>query len=430
MREPIDAVGVGLLGFGTVGAEVYRLLRDHGDLVQQRVGIPITVQKVAVADRRKPRAQPIPPHLLATDAWEVVTDPTVHVVVEVMGGVEGARLFVLRALDLGKPVVTANKQLLSHFGGDLLARARASNADLFFEGTVGSCIPLIKTLRESLAADRIRGVEGILNGTTNYILTRMSEEAWTFEQALAAARARGFAEADPTEDIEGHDAAAKLAILASLAFDCQITADRVYREGIGSITPREIAYARELGYAVKLLALGEDRDGAIDVRVHPALLPLAHPLAAISDERNAVLVKGEAAGSVVFSGPGAGGPPTAVAVVSDIIDAARNLRRCGGARILLPSFASRPIHPISDLTIPYFFAMQVTDRPGVFAKVAAVFGEESVSIASIVQKSRGAVADVVLLTHEAQEAAVRRVTNRLRTMEVVGGVDSVIRVVE
>jgi len=247
---------------------------------------------------------------------------------------------------------------------------------------------------------------------------------------VAAARARGFAEADPTEDIEGHDAAAKLAILASLAFDCQITADRVYREGIGSITPREIAYARELGYAVKLLALGEDRDGAIDVRVHPALLPLAHPLAAISDERNAVLVKGEAAGSVVFSGPGAGGPPTAVAVVSDIIDAARNLRRGGGGRILLPSFASRPIHPISDLTIPYFFAMQVTDRPGVFAKVAAVFGEESVSISSIVQKSRGAIADVVLLTHEAQEAAVRRVTNRLRTMEVVGGVDSVIRVVE
>ena len=430
MREPIDAVGVGLLGFGTVGAEVYRLLRDHGDLVRHRAAIPITIQKVAVADRRRARPQPIPPHLLAADAWEVVTDPTVHVVVEVMGGIEGARLYVLRALELGKAVVTANKQLLSHYGEDLRARARASNADLFFEGAVGAAIPLVKVLRESLAADRIRGVEGILNGTTNYVLTRMSQEGWTFERALAAARERGFAEADPSEDVEGHDAAAKLAILASLAFDCQITAAQVYREGIGSITPREIAYARELGYAVKLLAIGEDRDGAIDVRVHPALLPLAHPLAAISDERNAVLVKGDAAGSIVFSGAGAGGSPTAVAVVGDIIDAARNLRRGGGARIVSPGFASRPVHPVSDLTIPYFFAMQVTDRPGVFAKVAAVFGEEAVSIASIVQKSRGAVADVVLLTHEAQEAAVRRVTNRLRTMEVVGGVDSVIRVVE
>ncbi len=423
-------VGVGLLGFGTVGSEVFRLLNDHRDLVLARTGVPIVVERVAVADPRRSRPRPLPSGLVTADAWEVVRDQAVDVVVEVIGGIERTRPFILRALELGKPVVTANKQLLSTNLAELLTHAQAHGVDLFFEAAVGTCIPLIKSLRESLAADRIRKVEGILNGTTNYILTRMSAEGWSFEQALAAAQGQGFAEADPAEDVEGDDAAAKLAILASLAFHRQITAAQVYREGIGAITPREIAYARDLGYTVKLLAVAADRDGVIDARVHPALLLFTHPLAAIPDERNAILVQGEAAGSVVFSGPGAGGPPTAVAVVSDIIDAARTLRQGGHARMVSHGFAGAKIFPIDDLTIPYFFAMQVTDRPGVFAKVAAVFGEEAVSIASIVQKSRGAVADVVLLTHEAREAAVRRVTDRLRAMDVVGGVDSVIRVVD
>lgn len=430
MRGTEDTVRVGLLGFGTVGSEVYRLLQDHGDLILRRAGFRLAVTKVAVAHPDKTRSLAIPRHLLAPDVWTVIADETVDVVVEVMGGIEPARRCVLRALELGKAVVTANKQLLATYGSELFAQAAASGADLAFEAAVGGVIPLIKPLRESLAADRIQAIEGILNGTTNYILTRMSQEGWTFEEALADARRQGFAEPDATEDIDGHDAAAKLAILASLAFGSRVTASQVYREGISAITPRDIAYAKELGYAVKLLAIAQDRDGAIDARVHPALLPLAHPLASVSDERNAVLIRGKAAGSVVFSGSGAGGPPTAVAVVGDIIDNARNRRRGGSGRLAHTAFDDRPIHPIGDLVIPYYFSMQVIDRPGVFAKVATVFGEEAVSIAAIVQKSRGEVADVVLLTHEARESAVQRVVERLRAMEVVGGVDNVIRVAE
>ncbi len=421
------SVGVGLLGLGTVGGEVYRLLQDR-DAMAQTVGLPVLVKRVAVARRDRPRQVQVPTDLLCTDALEVVTSPEIDIVVELIGGIDPARDYVLRALAMGKSVVTANKTLLAAHGPELFTQAEAAGAHLFFEASVGGGIPLIKPIQESLAAARLHSLTCILNGTTNFILTRMAHEAWTFEQALAEARRRGFAEADPGDDVDGHDAAAKLAILTAVAFRSQITWSDVYREGIRRITPRDFAYAKELGFGIKLLAIARKHDGEVEARVHPALVPLDHPLALVPDEFNAVLVEGQDVGRIVFSGRGAGGAPTATAVVGDILAVARDLAL--GVRRRLPLAAARPVRvrPIEDVVVPYFVSLQVTDRPGVFAQVATVFGEEQVSIASIVQKSRGAVADAILVTHDAPERAIRRVQERLRALGVVKAISNVIRV--
>jgi len=426
MDTSLPHISVGLLGLGTVGSEVARLLRDEA-LIAERSGVRITLAKVAVAHPGRGRPG-VPPGALTGDPWEVVTSPGVDVVVELIGGIEPARSLALRALELGKPVVTANKQLLAEHGPELFERANRSGADVRFEGSVGGGIPLVRAIREALTAARIHSITGILNGTTNYVLTRMAQEGWSFADALAAARREGFTEADPSDDIEGHDAAAKLAILASAAFGCRVTSGDVFREGIAAITPRDMAYARELGFAIKLLAIGRLRDGEVEARVHPALIPLAHPLAQVADEFNALEVEADGLGPVVLSGRGAGGPPTAVAVVGDIIDVAR--RRALGGRGFADPFRLLPrrIRPIDDIVLPFYLNLQVTDRPGVFARVATVFGEERVSIASIVQKSRGEVAEVVLVTHDAPERSVRRVLARLRELDVVKTVSSVIRV--
>lgn len=420
-------LSIGLLGFGTVGAHVYRLLQDE-TLVAARAGVSLRVKKIAVLDPAKARPVEVPPAILTTDASEIVASPDVDIVVELIGGLEPAHRLVLEAIERGKAVVTANKQLMATHGPELLGKAETVGVELGFEGSVGAGIPLIKPIRESLAAAHIRAVTAILNGTTNYILTRMAAEGWTFEAALAAAQRQGFAEADPREDIEGHDAAAKLAILASAAFGCQVTNDDVYREGIASITPKDIAFAKELGFAIKLLAIARSQDGEIEARVHPALIPLNHPLATVADEFNAVLVDGPGLGPVIFSGRGAGGAPTAVAVVGDLVAIGTRLRlgirgRVGGVHLV-----PMRVRPIEEVVLPCYLSLQVIDRPGVFARVASVFGDEQVSIASIVQKSRGAVADVVLVTHDAPERAVRRVLARLREMDVVKAIPTVIRV--
>ncbi|MGH2361067.1 MAG: homoserine dehydrogenase, partial [bacterium] len=304
--------------------------------------------------------------------------------------------------------------------------AHAGGTALHCEGSVGGGIPLFKPIQESLAAGRIHAITAILNGTTNFILTRMARDGWAFDEALSAARQRGFAESDPTDDIEGHDAAAKLAILSMIAFDAALTARDVYREGIARITARDFGYARELGFTIKLLAIARDRNGEVEARVHPALIPEDHPLATVPDEYNAVLVAGTDLGPVVFSGRGAGGPTTAVAVVGDVIDIVRNMRSGVPARtaVLVP----RRVRPIEQTLLPFYLNLQVTDRPGVFAKVAGVFGEAQVSIASIVQKSRGAVADVVLVTHDAPGSSVQQVLERLRGLDAVKAVNNVIRV--
>jgi homoserine dehydrogenase len=417
-----------MLGLGTVGSAVAALILRSGDEIARRAGLPIRLRAVAVARPDHPRAVSLPDGLVTADAVAVVTDPDVDVVVEVMGGIEPARTHILRALAAGKSVVTANKQLMSTRGEELLAASAQGGADLCFEASACGGIPVIKTIREALAANEITRIMGIVNGTTNFILTRMADDGIGFGEALAEAQRLGYAEADPSDDVDGHDAAAKLAILASAAFGCRVVSADVYREGVGSITPRVIAYARDMGYVVKLLAIARYLDGTIEARVHPALLPQAHPLAKVRHELNAVLIEADPAGPIVLEGRGAGGGPTASAVVGDLIDIARNLRAGARSRIRAGPAPRRPVKEMADVIQPYCVSLAVADRPGVFARVAAAFGEERVSIASIVQKSRGVTADVVLVTHEAAEAAMRRTLARLHRLDVVADVQAVLRI--
>ena len=419
---------IGLLGLGTVGSAVAGLLLRSQDEIARRAGLPIRLRGVAVAHTDRARTVTLPDGILTGDAGSVVTDPAVDVVVEVMGGIEPARTHILRALAAGKSVVTANKQLMSTRGEELLAASAERGVDLFFEGSACGGIPIIKTIRESLAANEITQIMGIVNGTTNFILTRMAQDGVGFGEALADAQRLGYAEADPTDDVDGHDAAAKLAILASAAFDSRVVSADVYREGVANITPRVITYAREMGYVVKLLAIARSVEGAIEARVHPALLPEAHPLAGVGHEMNAVLIEAEPAGPIVLEGRGAGGGPTASAVVGDLIDVARNMRAGASNRIKGSSGHRRPVKEMADVVLPYCVSLVVADRPGVFAQVAGAFGEERVSIASIVQKSRGVTADVVLVTHEAPEAAMRRTLARLHRLNVVTDVHAVLRI--
>ena len=423
-----DVCGVGLLGLGTVGAAVADLLVGRQEEIALRAGVPIHLRRAAVAHPERPRAVALPDGVLVGDAHAVIDDTAVDVVVEVMGGIEPARTHILAALARGKAVVTANKQLMSTRGDELRAAAASARVDLFFEGSVAGGIPVIKTIQEALAANRIHQVMGIVNGTTNFILTRMSHEGIGFGEALAAAQHLGYAEADPTEDIDGHDAAAKLAILASVAFNSRVSSADVYREGISGVTPQIIAYARDLGYVVKLLAIARHADGAIEARVHPALLPASHPLAAVVDELNAVLIEGDPVGLVVLEGRGAGGGPTASAVVGDLIDAARNLGAGARGRLGFAASHRYPIREMSEVILSYCVSLEVADKPGVFARVAAAFGDEQVSIASIAQKSRGVTADVVLVTHDAPEAAMMRVLARLRALDVVAAVHAILRI--
>ena len=425
-----DELRIGLLGCGTVGAAVVRLLRTNGDAIRARTGVSLRLLRVAVAQPSKPRAVQFEPGVLTGDAAAVVADERIDAVAEVMGGVDPARTLLLEAIRRGKSVVTANKLLLSRHGPELFARAGQAGVDLRLEASVGGGLPVIQPLRESLGANRLREVSGILNGTTNCILTKMAEARWEFGQALEEAQRLGFAEADPTADVEGHDAAAKLAILATIAFGTAVRDTDVYREGIQRITAQDIEFAGELGYALKLLAIAREHDGAVEARVHPAFLPRAHPLAAIDNELNAVFVRGDAVGEVMFVGRGAGGLPTASAVVADLIDVARNRRTGGHGRVGFGALEKRALRPMEDTASPFYLLMQVTDRPGVFARIAAVFGEESVSIASIMQKSRGETADIVMVTHTARERQMRRVLSRLEGLDVVRAVRNVIRVID
>jgi homoserine dehydrogenase len=421
---------VGLLGLGTVGGAVADLLLRRCDEIARRAGVPIALHRVAVAHPGRARSVDVPLTLMTQNAPAVIGDPAIDIVVEVIGGIEPARSYIAAAIAGGKAVVTANKQLMASRGEELLAAAAAAHVDLLFEASVGGGIPIIKAIAESLAANTIHEIVGILNGTTNFILTRMSRDGVGFAEALVAAQQQGFAENDPSDDVDGHDAAAKLAILASAAFLTPVVGDDVYREGISTITQRDIVYARELGYAVKLLAIARQSNGAIEARVHPGLLALTHPLAGVGDEMNAVMIDADPLGPLVLEGRGAGGGPTASAVVGDIIDAARNLRMGAGGRIGRQPLRSGTIREIAEIVVPYCVFIEVADRPGVFGQVGTAFGAEAVSIASIVQKSRGATADVVLVTHEAQEAAMHRVLGRLRALDVVASVHTVLRIVE
>jgi homoserine dehydrogenase len=417
-----------MLGCGNVGAAVIRLLAEHRDDIARRAGCRLEISRVAVRDPAKPRDVPLDPARLVGDPMDVIEDPEVDIVCELVGGSEPAGRLVLAALERDKPVVTANKELLATRGRELFDAADAKGLDLYFEAAVGGGIPLIRALKESLTGDRLRRVLGIVNGTTNFILTKMSEEGRAFSDVLAEAQRLGYAEADPSADVEGHDAAAKCAILASIAFNARVVASDVYREGISAITTEDIEYARRLGYVVKLLAIAElGEDERVAVRVHPAMIPAAHPLASVRDAYNAVFVEGAKVGELMFYGRGAGGEPTATAVVGDLVSVARNL--LADARgVGCTCYLERTIRPMAEATGQYYILLRVEDRPGVLAEIASVFGRNEVSIRSVWQEGTGGDAQLVFVTHRAVEGSFQRAVQELRALPAVEEVRSVLRV--
>lgn len=426
-----DPLKVALLGCGTVGSAVLRLLDEQSGDLAARIGRPVEVAGVAV--RRPDRHPDVPAALLTTDAHGLVTRPDVDLVVEVIGGIEPVRSLLLAAFEAGKSVVSANKALLADEGGELHAAAAKAGVDLYYEAAVAGAIPLLRPLRESLAGDQLRRVVGIVNGTTNYILSRMAETGHGFTEALAEATELGYAEADPTADVDGFDAAAKAAILASLAFHTPVSAADVYREGISAVTSTDVARAAEIGCTVKLLAIcervpGTDGDGdSVAVRVHPAMIPTSHPLAAVGGAFNAVFVEAEAAGQLMFYGQGAGGDATASAVLGDLVAVARN-RVAGVAGPGVTTYAGLPARPIAETPTRYHVSLDVADKPGVLATVAQEFARHGVSIATVRQDGHGDAATLVIVTHSAPDAALSATVTALREMPAVRGVTSILRV--
>jgi homoserine dehydrogenase len=418
---------VGLLGCGTVGTAVTRLLHEHREDITRRTGCRLEVSKVAVRDPSKRRDVPLHPSAFTADPMEVIDDPDVDIVCELMGGSEPAGSLILAAFDRDKPVVTANKELLSTRGRELFDASDAKGLDLYFEAAVGGGIPLVRPLKESLTGERLTRIIGIVNGTTNYVLTRMSEDGMSFDEALSEAQRLGYAEADPTADVDGHDAAAKCAILASIAFNARVVAGDVYREGIATVTTEDIAFARRLGYVVKLLAIAELHEERIAARVHPAMIPSEHPLAAVREAFNGVFVDGPNVGELMFYGRGAGGEPTATAVVGDLVTVARNL--LAGARgVGCTCFLERTIRPMSEMEGQYYILLRVEDRPGVLAEIASVFGRNGVSIKSVWQEGTGADAQLVFITHRAREGSFEQAVTELRGVRAVEEVRSILRV--
>jgi homoserine dehydrogenase len=422
-------IRVALLGCGTVGTEVVRLLTDQAADLTARVGAPVELAGIAVRKPNKHRE--VPAELLTTDAEGLVTSAEVDVVVEVIGGIEPARTLLLAALRAGKSVVTANKALLAEHSGELFEASDASGADLYFEAAVAGAIPLLRPLRESLAGDRITRVMGIVNGTTNFILSGMDSTGASYAETLEEATRLGYAEADPTADVDGFDAASKAAILASLAFHSRVTAADVHREGIASVSAADIAAAKALGRTVKLLAICErvtQADGeGISVRVHPAMIPASHPLASVHGAFNAVFVEADAAGEMMFYGQGEGGAPTASAVLGDLVAVARNRVHQGrGPRE--SAYAALPVRPMGQTPTRYHISLDVADRAGVLSQVAAVFAEHDVSIAAVRQEGRVDDASLVIVTHAATDAALRSTVDKIGGLPVVREVVSVMRV--
>ncbi|MEM9133373.1 MAG: homoserine dehydrogenase [Actinomycetota bacterium] len=438
-------VKIGLLGCGIVGGALVDLLATRHDDIRATTGLELDVVKVAVRSTSKTRADGLDPSLLTTDAESVVNDPEIDLVVEVIGGIEPARSLIQAALKSGKSVVTANKELLANVGPELYATADANGVDLLFEAAAAGAIPIVRPLRESLLGEDVTRIMGILNGTTNYILTKMSEEGADYGEALAEAQRLGYAERDPTADVEGYDAGAKAAIMASLAFGQNVVAGDVYHEGISHVSATDIAFADRLGYEIKLLGIAEvfDVDGAgsaasggreIGVRVHPAMVPRSHPLASVRDSFNAIFVEGSAAGEMMFYGRGAGGDPTASAVLGDVIDAAANRSRATHRSV--PNGPRATIRSIDELESAYYVNADVDDAPGVLAAVAGVFGAHEVSISSLEQDqvsgSRAGDtpgARIAFITHKAKERNLQQTLQELRSLEVVTDIRSILRVV-
>jgi homoserine dehydrogenase len=432
-RHSEREIKVGVLGLGVVGSGTVRVLQENADEIARRVGARIVVKRIAVRSLDKPRAVSVDRALLTSDPREVTDDPEIEILAELIGGVEPAHSYVLRAIERGKNIVTANKEMMAKAGHDLMEAAGVARKDFFLEGSVAGGIPIIAAVKESLAGNRVREIVGIVNGTTNYILTRMTEDGADFASVLAEAQEHGYAESDPTSDVDGLDAQYKIAILASIAFNSRVAVDEVSAQGIRGIEARDIAVARELGYRIKLTAVAEQSPDAktMQVRVHPSLLPLKHPLASVDDVFNAVLVRGDAVGDVMFYGRGAGSMPTGSAVVGDIIASARNILAGNTGRVGCTCFETKRMLPIDSLESRFYIRVHVEDRPRVLAAIAGVFGDNDVSIESVVQKPLpNGDAEIVWVTHRVREKNMRTALSAVAALASVRSVSNCIRVAE
>ena len=431
MKSPPEEIGVGLLGLGVVGSGVAQAILHPDRSALKQVGSPVRLKKVLVRDTSRSRLIPVPSGLLTTDPGEILGDPHIDVLIEVMGGEEPACQYIREALSRGKHVVTANKEVIAKHGPELTALAHANNVSLLFEASVGGGIPIIGPLMKDLLANDIRSIHAIINGTTNYILTRMARDRIDFGDALEEAQSRGYAEADPTNDIEGIDASYKLAVLATLAFHTRVRDSDVYKEGISRLQAQDFRYAQELGYAIKLLAIARREDGAIQVRVHPAFVPLDHLLAKVDGVFNAVEIEGDLVGRVLFHGRGAGQEPTTSAVIGDLVEIGRNLVS-GSPPALESRLNGNPaIVPMSGLISRYYLRLNVADRAGVLAEIARILGESDISIASVIQKDSdyaSQTAEIVVTTHPAREEAMQESLERIDRLEVVRRINNLVRI--
>jgi len=425
-------IRVGLVGLGTVGSGVVEILARHGDHFRTRAGVAIELVRCADRDPARAEALGIAPDRFTTQVAEIIGDPSIDVVIELIGGTGVARDVVLDSLAAGKTVVTANKALMATHGQEVLDAAAEHGVDILFEASVGGGIPIIGPLKHSLVSNEIQAVYGIVNGTTNYMLTRMTEDGLDYDTVLAEAQARGFAEADPTADVDGLDAAAKIAILASIAFNSRVTFADVPAEGIRGITPGDIAYAREAGYEIKLVAIGKRMEAGLDIRVHPTMIRADHPLAKVDGVYNAIYVIGDAVGETMFFGEGAGSLPAASAVVGDLIEAARHIERDCAGLVGCTCSERLEIRDLADLVTSYYVRLHVRDEPGVLASIAGIFGDNGVSLASVIQKRAddGGGAEIVWITHEASERDMRTALGAIGALDVVDAVGSVLRVEE
>ncbi len=427
-------VQVGLIGLGTIGRGVARLFLERSSELSHGRGFDLQLVRIADLDITTPRGIDLPGEILTTDAYQIIDDSHISVVIELIGGIEPARTYILSALEKGKSVVTANKALLSQYGKELLQAAEKNGVHLFFEASVCGGIPIIRILREGLVANRIERLYGILNGTTNYILTRMTQEGSSFQEALRQAQQRGYAEADPALDISGQDAAQKLSILLRVGFNASIQVEDIFCEGIEDIAPQDITYARELGYTIKLLAITKRLESRIEARVHPVLIPSGTLLADVRDEFNSVELTGDAVGTQIFYGKGAGEMPTASAVVADVIEIAQqNIQQSlPTVNQMLPADERLTLLPMEEVETPYYFRFTVIDKPGVLAEIARLLAVEGISIASVIQKERrqGGTVPIVMMTHRAKEKAMRGAISNIDQLPVVKAPTQVIRVEE
>lgn len=431
----MTSVYLGLIGCGTVGTGVARLLLEDQSLLQKRVGQSLVLKYVADVDTESDRGLTFDPGVFINDGWRIINDPQIDIVIEMIGGETLAKEMILAAIKNGKHVVTANKALLALHGNELFHTAMGQGVDLAFEASVGGCMPIIKALREALVSNHIHAMSGILNGTCNYILSQISETGVAFDKALAEAQANGFAEADPTLDIEGMDTAHKLAILTALAYGVPVHYHDIYVEGISAITPMDIQFAAEFGYCIKLLAISKQQKECIEARVHPTMIPKDNILSHVTGSLNAITVKGHAVGDLFLSGHGAGQMPTASAVIGDVVDIARNVVRKAAGRVPPTSYqpeqiSAIPILPITDIRTHYYFRFAALDRPGVLSAIAGVLGEHGISIKSVHQKGRktNGTVPIVMLTHRAKEADVQAAFQKIAGLDVVDNAPMLIRI--